>query len=87
MRADLLAAVTAAPMLTDGRSVREAFYMFWDTLWALVLGFTDSSPCSATKPAVASRIAACTSRRCASIVSFHSFGTTSEYVLPHSETE
>jgi uncharacterized membrane protein YraQ (UPF0718 family) len=22
-----------------GRSVREAFYMFWDTLWALVLGF------------------------------------------------
>jgi YHS domain-containing protein/uncharacterized membrane protein YraQ (UPF0718 family) len=23
-----------------GRSLREAFYMFWDTLWALVLGFT-----------------------------------------------
>jgi uncharacterized membrane protein YraQ (UPF0718 family)/YHS domain-containing protein len=22
-----------------GRSLREAFYMFWDTLWALVLGF------------------------------------------------
>jgi YHS domain-containing protein/uncharacterized membrane protein YraQ (UPF0718 family) len=23
-----------------GRSVREAFFMFWETLWALVLGFT-----------------------------------------------
>jgi uncharacterized membrane protein YraQ (UPF0718 family)/YHS domain-containing protein len=40
MRADVLATVTAAPVLADvGRSVREAFYMFWDTLWALVLGF------------------------------------------------
>jgi len=40
MRADLLATVTAGHLLTDvGRGVREAFYMFWDTLWALVLGF------------------------------------------------
>lgn len=36
-----LAAVTAAGALDDvGRSLREAFYMLWDTLWALVLGFT-----------------------------------------------
>jgi uncharacterized membrane protein YraQ (UPF0718 family)/YHS domain-containing protein len=36
-----LAAVTAVGALVDlGRSLREAFYMLWDTLWALVLGFT-----------------------------------------------
>ncbi|HVX23361.1 MAG TPA: permease [Acidimicrobiales bacterium] len=40
MRADLLATLTVAQFFTDiGRSLREAFYMFWDTLWALVLGF------------------------------------------------
>jgi hypothetical protein len=39
---------------------------------------TDSSPCSATRATVVSRIASRTSRRCSSIVSFHSFGT-SEY--------
>jgi len=27
-------------MLTLGRSLRESGYMFWETLWALVLGFT-----------------------------------------------
>lgn len=33
-------AVTAGTALGDiGRSVRESAYMFWDTLWALVLGF------------------------------------------------
>jgi hypothetical protein len=38
--ADLLASLTAAHVVTDiGHSLREAFYMFWDTLWALVLGF------------------------------------------------
>src|SRR3712207_2867213 len=36
---------------------------------------TDSNPCSATSAAVVSRIASRTSRRCASIVSVHSFGT------------
>src|SRR5262245_47277683 len=40
---------------------------------------TDSRPYSATSPAVVSRIASCTSRRCDSIVSFHSLGTMSAY--------
>jgi YHS domain-containing protein/uncharacterized membrane protein YraQ (UPF0718 family) len=40
IHADLIASLTAASFVTDiGHSVREAFYMFWDTLWALVLGF------------------------------------------------
>jgi uncharacterized membrane protein YraQ (UPF0718 family)/YHS domain-containing protein len=40
MPPDLLATLTVARTATDiGHSVREAFYMFWDTLWALVLGF------------------------------------------------
>jgi uncharacterized membrane protein YraQ (UPF0718 family)/YHS domain-containing protein len=35
-----LATLTAGHVVTDiGRSLREGFYMFWDTLWALVLGF------------------------------------------------
>ncbi|MHB1927934.1 MAG: permease [Acidimicrobiales bacterium] len=39
MHAELLA-VTATGVLGDiGRSLREGFYMFWDTLWALVFGF------------------------------------------------
>jgi hypothetical protein len=34
------AALSAAGVLTDiGHSLREAFYMFWETMWALVLGF------------------------------------------------
>src|SRR3954447_22453503 len=36
-----MSAVVAALTLHDlGQSVREAFFMFWETLWALVLGFT-----------------------------------------------
>lgn len=36
----MLAALTAGRLATDiGHSLREALYMFWDTLWALVLGF------------------------------------------------
>ena len=36
----LLGALTTARFFTDiGHSLREGFYMFWDTLWALVLGF------------------------------------------------
>jgi hypothetical protein len=36
----LVLAVTALGALRDvGRSLREAFFMFWETLWALVLGF------------------------------------------------
>src|SRR5581483_8358683 len=27
-------------LVTIGDSLREAFFMFWETLWALVLGFT-----------------------------------------------
>src|ERR1700733_6396056 len=40
MPADPLAAITAGHVADDiGRSLREAFRMFWDTLWALVVGF------------------------------------------------
>jgi hypothetical protein len=40
---------------------------------------TDSRPCSATSAAVVSTMASRTSRRCASIVSVHSFGTAPVY--------
>lgn len=40
---------------------------------------TDASPCSSASAAVVSMTAARTLRRCASIVSFHSFGTTAVY--------
>jgi len=40
---------------------------------------TDSGPCSVTSAHVVSRVASITARRCASIVSFHSFGTTAVY--------
>jgi len=37
---ELVGAVTALGVLGGiGRSLREAFFMFWETLWALVLGF------------------------------------------------
>ncbi len=39
MHAELLAPGLAGPLVDIGRSVRESFYMFWDTLWALLLGF------------------------------------------------
>lgn len=40
MHADLVATLTVGGFFTDvGHSLREGFYMFWDTLWALVLGF------------------------------------------------
>ena len=31
---------TASLLVDIGRGLREAFFMFWETLWALVLGFT-----------------------------------------------
>ncbi len=41
MYADLVAALTVGHALSDiGRSLREGFFMFWETLWALVLGFS-----------------------------------------------
>jgi YHS domain-containing protein/uncharacterized membrane protein YraQ (UPF0718 family) len=41
VHADLVASVTFGGLLDDvGRSLREGFFMFWETLWALVLGFT-----------------------------------------------
>ena len=41
MHADLVAALTVGHALSDvGRSLREGFFMFWETLWALVLGFS-----------------------------------------------
>lgn len=39
MHAELLALAFPGPLVDVARSVREAFYMFWATLWALVLGF------------------------------------------------
>ena len=39
MHAELLAVTFGGFWADIGRSLREAFYMFWDTLWALVLGF------------------------------------------------
>ncbi|HLI45082.1 MAG TPA: permease [Acidimicrobiales bacterium] len=39
MHAGLLATGAPALLVDLGRSVREAFYMLWATLWALVLGF------------------------------------------------
>lgn len=54
-----------------------AFSAIWDIV-------TDRTPCSAASSAVDSRIASCTARRCASIVSFHSFGTRSVYAAPTS---
>src|SRR5579872_4954987 len=30
---------TATWILDIGRSIREAFFMFWETLWPLILGF------------------------------------------------
>jgi len=37
----LIASVTFNGFVDDiGRSLREGFFMFWETLWALVLGFT-----------------------------------------------
>jgi uncharacterized membrane protein YraQ (UPF0718 family)/YHS domain-containing protein len=40
MHAQFLAALSVGRLVTDiGHSLREGFYMFWDTLWALVLGF------------------------------------------------
>jgi hypothetical protein len=41
VHAKLVATLTASRFFADsGHSLREGFYMFWDTLWALVLGFT-----------------------------------------------
>lgn len=38
---DQLAVLTAAHVVTDvGRSLREGLYMLWETLWALIFGFT-----------------------------------------------
>ena len=39
MHGDLLAITFGGFWGDIGRSLREGFYMFWDTLWALVLGF------------------------------------------------
>ena len=47
---------------------------------------TDVSPYSTTRAAVVSRIASRTARRCASMVSFHSFGTTTVYMMTIVET-
>jgi hypothetical protein len=30
---------TASVLVDIGRSLREGFFMFWETLWPLILGF------------------------------------------------
>src|SRR4051812_14792838 len=47
--------------------------------WAMRDMVTESGPSAATSRAVVATTASCTSRRCASIVSFHSFGIGSLY--------
>jgi uncharacterized membrane protein YraQ (UPF0718 family) len=43
--------LTTAPFLTDiGSGLHEGFFMFWETLWALVLGFTLSGVVQAFIP-------------------------------------
>lgn len=39
MHPEVLAVALPLPLVDVGRSLREAFYMFWDTLWALIFGF------------------------------------------------
>ena len=39
LHVDLLGLTVGGALTNVGRSLREGFYMFWDTLWALVLGF------------------------------------------------
>ena len=48
MHAELLALSLPGLLVDVGRSMREAFYMFWDTLWALVLGGSSWRPSSWT---------------------------------------
>ncbi|MGH9105150.1 MAG: permease [Acidimicrobiales bacterium] len=55
LQADLLALSAGGALSDIGRSLREAFYMFWDTLWALVLGFTLSGAVQAFVPRSALR--------------------------------
>lgn len=43
--------LATVPVLSDmGRGLREGFFMFWETLWALVLGFTLSGVVQAFVP-------------------------------------
>jgi uncharacterized membrane protein YraQ (UPF0718 family)/YHS domain-containing protein len=59
-----------------GRSLREAFFMFWETLWALVLGFTLSGVVQAfvTKETMQAKLG---SHRPAAIVRASGFGMAS----------
>jgi uncharacterized membrane protein YraQ (UPF0718 family)/YHS domain-containing protein len=49
-------ALTSGTVLSNiGASLRESFFMFWDTLWALILGFTLSGAVQAFVPREALR--------------------------------
>jgi len=51
MHGYLFGSLTATHFVTDiGHSIREGFYMFWDTLWALILGFGLSGAVQAFVP-------------------------------------
>ena len=51
MQPELIATLTVGRAAGDiGRSLREGFFMFWETLWALVLGFTLSGAVQAFIP-------------------------------------
>lgn len=53
--AQILAVTPASVLHTAGGSLREAFFMFWDTLWALILGFALSGAVQAFVPREALR--------------------------------
>ena len=44
------AVLAASPVLQVGRSLREGFFMFWETLWPLILGFGLSGAVQAFVP-------------------------------------
>ncbi len=44
------AVLAVSPVVQVGRSLREAFFMFWETLWPLVLGFGLSGAVQAFVP-------------------------------------
>jgi uncharacterized protein len=52
---DLLALSAGTVLHGIGSSLREAFFMFWDTLWALILGFALSGAVQAFAPREALR--------------------------------
>ena len=55
MASHALALTSGTVLHSIGASLREAFFMFWDTLWALIIGFTLSGAVQAFVPREALR--------------------------------